>query len=324
MGSSNQGSQRIGYKFSTPLQADYLNTFIAGFSSPGLLTRPLITAQTTSYGADIVIKPFSLLIPPEDTISNTLVDENGEIIYQKMVKITTTTDIKLTITEEIIALGFKYSFSSEDGSMQSQWFGEVVPLDPGDFKSTPEKEGFKGIIIATCQSYNPPDAQICYSVKTNGADISDFLLMKEGWNPNKWLSVISPWRIYNEKEPCYNRLEVRNHNNRYSGYINGNSGLDYHEDNLVYNLPTDIEDGKRGKMPADYNAFKLQSAGFSIAETSNSLPITKTSGGIFALVDASQTNQLIYSSAFTNNLEIKPVQQEDINVYWDNNTLFIR
>ena len=323
MASSNQGSQRIGYKFSTPLQADYLNTFIAGFSSPGLLTRPLITTQTTSYGADIVIKPFSLLIPPEDTISNTLVDENGKIIYQKMVKITTTTDIKLTINEKIIALGFKYSFASDDGSMQSQWYGEVVPLDPDDFKSTSEKEGFKGIIIATCQSYNPPDSQICYSVKTNGADISDFLLMSEGWNPNKWLSVISPWRIYNEEHPYFNRLEVRTHNNSYTGYINGNSGLDLHQ-NLVYNLPSEIENGTRGKMPSNYNAFKLQSAGFSIAETSDTLPIEKTSGGIFAIVDASQTNQLIYSSAFTNNLKLNPVQQEDINIYYDNNTLFIR
>ena len=305
------------------MQADYLNTFIAGFSSPGLLTRPLITAQTTSYGADIVIKPFSLLIPPEDTISNTLVDENGKIIYQKMVKITTTTDIKLTIDKDIIALGFQYSFASSDGSLQSQWWGEVLPLDPKDFKTTSEKEGFKGIIIATCQSYNPPDAQICYSVKTNGADISDFLLISEGWNPNKWLSVISPRRIYQEDFPRYNRLEVRTHNDSYTGYINGNSGLNFHQ-NLVYNLSTDVEYGTRGKMPANYNGFKLQSAGFSIAETSDTLPIEKTSGGIFAMVDATATNQLEYSKAFTNNLKINPVEQEDINVYFDNNTLFIR
>lgn len=323
MGSSNQGSQRIGYKFSTPLQADYLNTFIAGFSSPGLLTRPLIIPQTTSYGADITIKPFSILIPPEDTISNTLTDENNEIIYQKMVKITTTTDIKLTINEDIIALGFQYSFTSSDGSLQSQWYGEVVPLDPGDFVDNGENEPFKGIIIATCQSYNPPDSPICYSVKTNGADISDFLLMKEGWNPNKWLSVISPWRIYSEEHPRYNRLEVRTHNDSYKGYINGNSGLNLHQ-NLTYNLPADVEYGTRGKMPANYNAFKLQSAGFSIAETSDTLPVEKTSGGIFAMVDASSTNQLINATAFTNNLKIKPVEQEDINIYYDTNTLFIR
>lgn len=323
MGSSNQGSQAIGYKFSTPLKADYLNTFIAGFSTPGLLTRPKIIPQSTSYGADIVIKPFSLLIPPEDTVLNTLVDENNEIIYQKMVKVTTTTDIKLTIDEDVIALGFKYSFASDDGSMQSQWYGEVVPLDPNDFMDNGEKKAFKGIIIATCQSYNPPDSQTCYSIKTNGADISDFLLMKEGWDPNKWLSVISPWRIYSEEYPRYNRLEVRTHNNPYTGYINGNSGLNLHQ-NLVYDLPTEVENGTRGKMPADYNTFKLQSGGFSIAETADSLPIQKTSGGIFALVDASQTNQLEYKTAFTNNLKIKPVQQEDINVYWDNNTLFIR
>ena len=240
-----------------------------------------------------------------------------------MVKITTTTDIRLTIDENVIALGFQYSFSSPDGSLQSQWYGDVIPLDPSDFIGSAEKEPFKGIIIATCQSYNPPDSPICYSVKTNGADISDFLLMKEGWNPNKWLSVISPWRIYSEEHPRYNRLEVRTHNNPYKGYINGTEGLNLHQ-NLIYSLPTEIEQGTRGKMPANYNSFKLQSTGFSIAETSDTLPIKNTSGGIFALVDASETNTLLYSSAFTNNLKIKPVEQEDINVYYDNNTLFIR
>ena len=318
MGTARQGTQYIGWKFSTPLQADYLNTFIAGFSSPGLLTRPLMTPQSTSYGADVTIKPFSLLINPEDTISNTLVDENGEKICQKMVKITTTSDIKLTITSEIVALGFQYSFSSPDGSTQSQWYGEVVPLDPGDVST------FKGIIIATCQNYIGDDNYVYFSVKTNGADISDFLLMKEGWNPRKWLSVISPRRAVLTDGPYYNKLEVRTHNDSYEGYINGNSGVAKHT-NLVYELPHNLDpDGIRGYMPDNWNTFKLQSAGFGLAETGAVLPIERTSGGIFALVDATLTRQGSYASSFTNNLKIYPVEQEDINVYYDNNTLFIK
>lgn len=319
MATANSGSQRIGWKFSTPLQADYLNTFIAGFSSPGLLTRPKMTPQRTSSGADVTIEPFSLLIPPEDTISPNIIDENREIIYQKLVKVTTTTNIKLSIFRETIALGFEYSFSTPEGSTQSQWYGEVKALSPSDISD------FKGVIIATCQNYTS-DSGIFYSVKSNGADISDFLLIKEGWNPRKWLSVISPRRVTDGV--YYNRLEVRTHNNSYSGYINGNSGLNLQQ-NLIYTMNTEIHEivnpnGIRGFMPKNYNGLRLQSAGFSIAECSDVLPIEKTSGGIFALVDASINNQKLDASSFTNNLKISPVEQEDINIYFDNNTLFIR
>lgn len=319
MATANSGSQRIGWKFSTPLQADYLNTFIAGFSSQGLLTRPKMTPQRTSSGADVTIEPFSLLICPEDTTSNAPVDENNEPVYQKLVKVTTTTNIKLSIFKETIALGFEYSFSTPEGSTQSQWYGEVKALSPSELSE------FKGIIIATCQNYQSSSG-IFYSVKTNGADISDFLLKKEGWNPMKWLSVISPRRITDGV--YYNKLEVRSHNNSYKGYINGNSGLNIHQ-NLVYILDTRVDpssnpNGTRGFMPHKYNAFKLQSDGFALAEHDNDLPLTKTSGGIFALVDAGTTNQELDGSSFTNNLNIKPVESEDINIYYDNSTLFIR
>ena len=89
MATANQGLQNIGWKFSTPLQADYLNTFISGFSSEGLITRPKINASTSGQGANLVIGPFSLLIYPSDTKSkgNTeySFDENGDSLTQKMV-----------------------------------------------------------------------------------------------------------------------------------------------------------------------------------------------------------------------------------------------
>lgn len=326
MSTADAGRQRIGWKYSTPLQADYLNTFIAGFSTPGLLTRPLMQPKTTGYGADVVIEPFSLLIAPEDKISTSLIDENGEVIIQKLVKVTTTTSMKITITDQTVALGFKYSFENPDQGAQSQWYGEVVALSADSFDETQPDKYFRGIVIATCQSYKDLDDKKYYSIKSNGADISDFLLLKEGWNPQKWLSVISPRRV--RDGVYYNKLEVRTHNDSYKGYINGNSGLNIHT-NLTYELNERVDPninpkGTRGIMPKFYNAFRLQSGGFGIAEKSDTLPIEKTSGGIFALVDATITNLWEYSRSFTNNLTIKPVEAEDINIYYDNNTLYIK
>jgi len=321
MGSANQGTQRIGWKYSTPLQADYLNTFIAGFSTEGLITRPAIDIGRTSSGADITIHPFSLLICPEDTISTLVKDEDGNYLKQKMVKITTTNDVKISITEYTMAVGFEYTFKEPAGTMQSQWYGEIVPLTPNKLAE------FNGIIIATCQVYKTPDEVKHYSVTTSGADISDFLLINEGWNPQKWFSLIHPKRAL-ASGIYYNKLEVRTHNDSYKGYINGNSGLTL-QTNLTYTLNTDVHpinnpDGIRGFMPKNYNAFKLQSDGFNIAECSDTLPIEKTSGGIFAIVDATSVNNRTPDGAFTNKLKIKPVHQEDINIYYDQNTLFIR
>lgn len=328
MATANQGLQNIGWKFSTPLQADYLNTFISGFSSEGLITRPKISAARSGQGANIVIGPFSLLIYPSDTKSkgNTTYsfDENDDPLTQKMVKITTTNSIDLSITNETIALGFTYSFTDPtSGKAQSQWFGEVKALSANDFAG----EGFEGIIIATCQWKEiVATGQKNYSVTTSGADISDFLLIKEGWNPKKWLSVISPRRAVIQGRAGYDRLEVRCHNDIYGnpahkgypvGYINGNSGL-----TKIENPYYDIGDAY-GTMPKIYNAFKLQSSGFSIAECSDTLPIEKTSGGIFAIVDATPIVSNT-DTALTNKLIIKPVEQEDINIYYDDNTLFIR
>ena len=315
MAQANQGSQRIGWKFSTPLQADYLNTFIAGFSSPGLLTRPSISYVATNFGANVLIQPFSLLIEPEDK-GTSVTDENGEKIIQKLVKITTTSEIKISMESDCIALGFTYSFAPGTGT-QSQWYGEVIPLSLADIQE------FNGIVIATVEKYTPQgETTTYYSLKTNGADISDMLLFSEGWNPNKWLSVVHPKR----SNGIYNKLEVRAHNKLYKGYINGHAGFNYHE-NFSYQLeedPVTNPDGIRGQMPNIYNLFKIQSDGFNIAETADELPIDKTSGGVFAMVDASRTAQMGYSTAFTNNLIINPVTQEEVNIYYDNNTLFIK
>ena len=118
-------------------------------------------------------------------------------------------------------------------------------------------------------------------------------------------------------------------------YINGNSGC-VELSNLTYILDTTIpaekpeenENGTRGFMPSNYNLFSLQSRGFYLSDGADTMPIKKTHGGVFALVDAYNTNLGPKGmggdgTSFTNKLKISPVKQEDINIYYDNNTLVI-
>lgn len=327
MGQVQLGGQLIGWKYSTPLKADYLNTIISGLSGPGLLTRPATEVVASNNGASVTIYPFSMLVYPTDKISSD-VDENGDYLHPRMAKITTETTIDLTIFQETIAIGFVYSFKDENSpTPQSAWYGEAVALT-GDSISS-----FEGIIILTCQNYTNSSGGTVYSVSTSGADISDALLMHEGWNPRCWMSLVHPSRSkYNNISGYYNRFEIRSHNNLYNGYINGNSGTVLFED--VDDLTTIInsEDASdiTGNMPYNYNTFKFQSAGFKAAESGDELPIEQTSGGIFAIVDATKQKYAAEhpdlsnpQDAFTNKLKIYPVEKEDINVYYYDDTIVI-
>ncbi len=318
MSSVNTGLQSLGYKFSTPLQADYLNTFMAGLSGPGLVTRPKFELRTTSTGADVTINQFSLLLVPTDKEAS-YKDEDGNTPIHKIVKVTTSALVTLSITPADVAIGFTYSFANQ-GVTQSQWYGEFVTLDPIDIRT------FEGIIIATCQSYtDSATGSKSYSVTTHGADISDALLISEGWNPLKWLSVISPRRTENG---VINKLEVRRHNNPYSGYISGHQGCVYFN-GLQYTMDTDVDEytnpeGIRGFMPGNYYLFNLQSDGFKLCDYGNALPITKQEGGVFAIVDATQVNQRTNAGSFVNRLKISPVEAENANCYLDGDTIMIK
>ena len=331
MSQINQGQQRIGWKYQTPLQATYLNTLIAGFSSPGLLTRPKLTVQQLPSGMNVTIDPFSLLIVPIDPASDPdtqTVDENGEDVSLSLVKITTTKSYPIQMPTTAVAIGFQYSFaeieegSATPGNLNRQWFGDFVVITPDKIPT------FKGLYIATVQVYQDHDNYF-YSVTTSGADISDMLLIKEGWNPNQWLSVVHPRRC----NGVYNQLEVRRHNSRFSGYVNGFGGLNkINESDVVYNLESDPAvnpEGTRGFMPAGYCAFKLQSDEFGLCAYGNTLPLDKTPGATFAIVDGSlfnnptSSNYHAYPDSFTNNLKISPVKMANTNSFFDEDTLYI-
>lgn len=319
MSSVNQGGQKIGWKYSTPLVADELNTFIAGLTSPGLVTRCSFEWQSSSTSSTMVsISPLSLFIVPLDK-------EKGNEKSFSLIKVTTTSTVTLTVDKGHCAIGFEFSFT-ETGVPQSQWFGNFKPLTPQDAKD------FKGVIIATVQSYEH-DGTVNFSITDKGADISDCLLLQEGWDPCCWLSVISPRRMDSE---FLNKLEVRRHNDAYTGYINGIKGC-VRIENPVYSIPTDPlvdKNGTRGtNMPNKYNLFNLstnpENNGLTLCNSGAVFPIEGTNGGIFAMVDASNSmdggSGPVVERAFINQFIIEPVAKEDLNIWFDdtNGTLYI-
>lgn len=327
MSIANIGGQRIGWKFSTELKAEYLSSFLSGFSNPGLLTRPQIDVSTGTSVPQVTIHPFSILIEPTDLKKDLGV----------MTKITFTLNTDLQINNAVVAIGVTYSFRNGLAE-QSEWYAEFHTLTESEVLE------FEGIIIATVQTFKPGAIDF-FSVTTSGADISDALLKSEGWDPNCWLSLVSPRRAINGR---LNVLEVRKHNERFSGYISGTAGVLRLNVNDVYYIintrenPVSNPNGIRGYMPHNYNIFRLQSDGFHICEEgmdgnippSITNPITKQPGGVFALVDATGVNNPndvqgatgSDSQSFANQLVILPVKQEDLNMYYDgdDDTFFIR
>jgi hypothetical protein len=323
MSTVNEGEQTIVWKYTTPLRAEYLNKLIAGVTSPGLITRPKCTVVTASGTGSVTINPFQLFIEPHDKKA-TFVDEDGKNPIISLVKVYVEKPVTKIINTNTIAIGFTYSFSNA-GNNQPIWYGDFVTLTASDMDS------FDGVIVATVQHYLDSGTGITYySVKTSGADISDALLVEEGWNPNCWISLISPRRINLEVggTGCFNQLEVRSHNEQFAHYISGHAGCDMHS-NLRYTFPTtDVNfdpTGERAlKLPARYCAFNVNSEGFNLCDSSDTLPIEHVHGGILTVVDAQCSMAPVDNqTAFANNLNIKPNNQEKINCFFSEGTMYV-
>lgn len=321
MSTVNEGEQTIVWKYTTPLRAEYLNKLIAGVTSPGLITRPKCTVVTASGTGSVTINPFQLFIEPHDKKA-TFVDEDGKNPIVSLVKVYVEKPVTKIINTNTIAIGFTYSFSNA-GNDQPIWYGDFVTLTASDMDS------FDGVIIATVQHYLDSGTGIThYSVMTSGADISDALLVEEGWNPHCWVSLISPRRMNIESggTGSYSQLEVRSHNDQFAHYISGHAGLNLLS-NLRYNFPVDINfdpTGERAiKLPATYCAFNVESDGFNLSDSSDTLPITNVHGGILAVVDASNSISSNPATAFANKLVIKPNEQEKINCFYSEGTMYI-
>ena len=322
MSTVNVGKQTIVWKYTTPLKAEYLNKLIAGVTSPGLISRPKCTVVTASGVGSVTIDPFSLFIEPHDKKAS-FEGEDGKHPIVSLVKIFVEESVKLVVNTSTIAIGFTYSFSNTDGTDQPLWYGDFVTLTVSDIAE------FDGVIIATVQHYIEGGVTY-YSVKTSGADISDALLIEEGWNPNCWVSLISPRRMNVEDGGTgyLNQLEVRSHNEQFAHYISGHAGCDMHS-NLRYTFPnTDVNfdpNGERAlRLPARYCAFNVNSEGFNLCDSSDTLPIEHVHGGILTVIDAQCSMAPVDNqTAFANNLNIKPNNQEKINCFFSEGTMYV-
>ena len=321
MSTVNKGEQTIVWKYTTPLRAEYLNKLISGITTPGLVTRPKCTVTTASGTGTVIINPFSLFIEPHDKKTD-FESEDGRHPIMSLVKVYVEKPVEMIINTTAVAIGFTYSFSN-NGSDQPLWYGDFVVLAASDMAD------FDGVVIATVQHYLDTGTGIThYSVRTSGADISDALLVEEGWNPHCWVSLISPRRINIESggTGCYNQFEVRTHNDKFSHYISGHAGLDLFH-NLRWNFPIDVNfdpDGQRGtKMPARYCAFNVNSEGFTLCDSSETLPMMNVHGGILAVVDVFCSRGGNPDTSFANQMVVSPNDQEKINCFFDNETMFI-
>ena len=333
----NYGDQKIGWKYSTPLKADYLSTFIAGFSQPGLVTRPAMIITTTETGANVTIRPFSLLIQPSD-MKTDVTDENGNNIIVRLAKVTTESNVTVPIDENTRAIGFRYMFkqhSQETG--QSEWYGDFVALDTNAIRGS---DPFEGIIIATCMcNINNDTSDKYFSVTTSGADISDLLLKEEGWNPNCWVSLVSPRRaVLSNDKITYTKLELRNHNSSFASYVNGTSGCNYisaptytfinngdvtgiYESGVIYHTVSDT------KTPFIYNGICFNSNGLTCTDYGNSIPLSNTQGGILAIAESVHSGSTCtdtLAESFTNRIKLYPCIKEQLNIYVSDNTLYIK
>lgn len=322
MGNVNVGSQQITFKYSTPLQADYLNIMFNKVSSAGLCSRPwFVCGEGTDESVPVTIGQFSAVVHPTDDNTNPeklIVDENGVAITTRMVKVSTQSTVNTNIIpNNTCAIGFTYSFTTNESSLTPQWYGSFEPL------SKEQAQNYKGIIVATVMTREVADTWYT-SITTSGADISDLLLKEEGWDCCRWLSLISPRRLSNGN---FNRFELRRHNELWNGYMNGHAGC-VSQNALIITVPDTTGIMKDGNDdPMDYSLVKHNSEGLTIAQQSTTMPISKTDGGIIALIDstipiAKKAEQ--DGSSFTNQAVIKPCLREEINIYVDQDCLMIR
>ena len=316
MSTVNQGGQRIGWKYSTPLQAEYLNTFISGMATPGLVTRPNLNVQAGGESTTLTIDPyFSMFVNPiEDTNPNA---------NKRLIKVSTTSSVQLQIDVNTVAIGFKFRFLPENNIPQSQWFGEFQTLTKVQARSDEYAEGGNGIIIATLMHWQD-GATYYHFPSTNGADISDCLLKEEGWDPCRWVSLISPRRI-GGVDGHLNKLEVRKHNMPFDGCINGSKGSVNFKGNpqlTQWSVPTseNIDPyGERGILISNkYTLFKFNTDGLSAPKGGQSFPIVETPGNILAYGDKSK--MMGNETNFMNNFNIYPVEQEKINIWFEDAT----
>lgn len=313
MGSNkNIGGQQISWKYSTPLKGEYLSSMFGGISEPGLLSRPNITVSPLQNKiANVEISRYSLFIEPYDKETNVVDGIYGNKYISNLVHIDFTTNYTFNIYDTTVAIGFRFSFKSQPDEVESQdWYGEYVALDSASVRN------FKGVIIASVIYFSNNNSWI---VSTNGADLTESLISKEGQNPNFWLSPKSPRRIWASSTPNYG-FEIRSHNNLWKGYYSGPDFYKYFESATI-----DLNSNPLCNF--DQCIVRFTGNGLSCIQQNVDVSINSQTNGAEILGNIMfviKGYNLVSNKCYSINSKIYPVINYNINNYERGGTLYYR
>lgn len=181
------------WKHKTPLNSDYLNILLEG-QEPGLVSLPTITPGESG----VTVGPFSAFVQP--------VDENENYLPNEIIKVVVTQDTLVTVVRDVDNTAKTRGIGLKVVKTETE---TRISIDAVDAAGCPY---YKGIFIASV--LYPQDTQDCWAT-TNGADFSDLLLTKLGYDPSFWASPVSPRRNVGYKANVNDLIslwEIRFHN----------------------------------------------------------------------------------------------------------------
>ena len=337
----DEGNQYIGWKYYTPLKADYINTFMGQVITPGLVTRPRVSVSIPDADSSGVITfqihPFTAYVEPEDAATWT--DENNKTCNSRLVKVTMSEVSDMhSAGRDTVAIGMTYSLINTETGANRTWYAVFYSLTAADIPT------FKGIIIATIQNLeyplqdqttDPPGfpEHYHYNISTSGADISNVLLEKEGWNPDCWLSLISPRRAFANGQydgNAYNKFELRHYNDALDYTITGRNGMYNLTNKYVETLIIHPQNENRERFidPTGFRGFmenNITVVCLNTKEDNGTVPGIQTQGaesfsamknlsggikgGVVAYIDATENNK--YKDKVIDSVDyFNPNQQE--------------
>ena len=178
----------VVWKYQTPLKAKYLNTLISGMTSPGLLSRPSFSGDVTNGIANLTIGPFTALVPFSNTSTGASSDN------RRAIKVTTDQNLEISCPVETavlnnpIGLGLKYIFDETGGENKASlvWiYSNNTTLSNVTKASSIGKLGTTSTIIIG--NVLIPENRTRIYVSSYGADVSNSLLIDEGWDLDNML-----------------------------------------------------------------------------------------------------------------------------------------
>lgn len=200
------------WKHKTPLNSDYLNILFEGMGE-GLVTLPTFDID----GDNVIVHPFSALVIPWD-------GDSAQKLEQEMIKVVITSDITVSITRETYSgtdvgtrgIGLRIIKTDTD---------TVITIDA--VSGGTDCTNYKGIFIGNCvfREGSGGTAAINYCT-VNGADYSDLLLSRLGYDPSFWVSPVSP-RRYSSREIKTSLWEIRYHNESMAQTTTDQTSLNY-------------------------------------------------------------------------------------------------